>query len=244
MPEFAAPRDPTHESTQKAYLILKYAHDTAESLLDAFSQIRGGRRGAPTDEEQDLLRAMVVFAGAGIDSMTKQLVRDALPAMVAVLPDARRRLEKLAPRHLRRAGAEVGEEGLSPQSINPLRLAKVLLAETPREGVVELLVDDLTSGSLQSVEELYKIAEYMGLRPNDLGEPEADIREVFDCRNRLIHEMDVDFSQPNRNRFSRRRDDMVGKARTLLNLSNRILSGVDRQLPEPPRPRRGRPPRS
>src|SRR4051812_2895936 len=33
---------------------------------------------------QDMLRATIVFAGAGLDSAVKQLIRDALPALLTV----------------------------------------------------------------------------------------------------------------------------------------------------------------
>lgn len=233
MPEFPPPHQAKHDATQNSSLILKYAHDTAESLLEAFGNVRKARsaKGTPTDEEQDLLRAMVVFAGAGIDSMTKQLIRDALPVMVATLPQARRRIERLGARHLRRSGADLEDDHDSPlQTVNPQRLIRILFAESPRMGMVELLIDDLTAGSLQSDAELYRILNYLGLEPKSLGPDQEELREVFDCRNRLIHEMDIDFQQPNRNRFPRRRNDMVGYAGTLLNASNSILKGVDDQL--------------
>jgi len=231
---FRAPQQPQREALQKSYLILKYAHDTAESFLDAFDKVRRARnagRGATRDEEQDLLRAMVVFAGAGIDAMTKQLIRDALPVMVSALPNARARIERLGARHLRRGGAEAADDDAGAlAAVNPQRLAKVLLADNPRSGLVELLVDDLTAGSLQSVDELYRVLSYLGLEPKALDANEAALRKVFDCRNRLIHEMDIDFDQPNRNRFSRRKDDMVEYAGTLLGAANSILNGVDEQL--------------
>jgi hypothetical protein len=63
----------------KAYLILKYAHDSASALLQALRTVRERRnaaRGALTDEEQDLLRAMLVMSASGLDSMTKQLLHN------------------------------------------------------------------------------------------------------------------------------------------------------------------------
>ena len=69
-----------HENSQ---FILCSAHDAASSFLDTFNKVREARqaKGTPTDEEQDLLRAMLLFATAGLDSMVKQLVtdRDTLP---------------------------------------------------------------------------------------------------------------------------------------------------------------------
>ncbi len=231
--QFPSPPQPKHDATQKSYLILKYAHDTAESLLEAFVRVRQARKalGTPRDEEQDLLRAMVVFGGAGLDSMTKQLVRDALPSMVATLPEARARIERLGARHLRRGGLDAEDDDGAPlQTVNAQRLARVLLADSPRAGLVEMVVGDLTAGSLQSVPELYRITQYLGLEGKSLGVSESDLREVFDCRNRLVHEMDIDFSQPNRNRFPRRKNDMVKYGGALLTVSSGILRGVDRQL--------------
>ena len=74
------PNAPAADAARNAFTILRSAHAAASSFLDIFEGTRQTRqaKGTPTDEEQDLLRAMLVFAGAGLDSMIKQLVRDAL----------------------------------------------------------------------------------------------------------------------------------------------------------------------
>jgi hypothetical protein len=243
MPEFPIPKSPKSDAAQISYLILKYAHDTAESLLEAYNTVVKGRgRGAPTHEEQDLLRAMVVFAGAGIDAMTKRLIRDALPVLVETSAETRTRMEQYVARHLRRVPAE-GEDvsGEPGQSVSPQRLARVLLADEPRRGLMDLLTGDLTAGSLQSAAELYRVLGYFGLPNSSIGAKEADLREVFECRNRIIHEMDIDFGQPRRNRRPRRREDMVAYTRILLTASASILEKVDSQLPTPTARPRGRP---
>ncbi len=229
---FVPPDDPKCGATENSYLILKYAHDTAESLLDTFVQVRTARRakGTPRDEEQDLLRAMVVFAGAGIDSMTKQLVQDALPEMVERLPEIRKRIERLGLRHLRRSGGDSEGDDTAPRTISSKLLIKLLLAESTRAGMVELLVEDLTAKSLQSVDQLYNVVEYLGLSPSSLGVMKDDLQEVFHRRNQVIHEMDIDFKQKNRNRYPRRKEDMISLTRTLLEASNNILNSVAKQL--------------
>jgi len=230
MPGFQAPTQPKHDATQKAYLILKYANDSAESLLNAFDEVRKARGafGTPTNKEQDLLRAMVVFAGAGMDSMTKQLIRDALPVMVTTLSPARESIEPLLARHLGRGSIETSPEGAG--ALDPKRLARVLLADNPRVGLAALIIDDLTAGSLQSVEELLRAIAYFGLKPEHLQTERTTLKRIFDCRNEIIHEMDVDFEQPNRNRYPRRKSDMVEFASVLLGVSSRVLNGVDKQL--------------
>lgn len=93
-----------------------------------------------------------------------------------------------------------------------------------------LLVDDLTAGSLQSVPELYRVLGYLGVDHRRIGATEKELRDVFTCRNRIIHELDIDFSQPNRNRYPRRQADMVGYASMLLDVGSEIIKGVDEQL--------------
>ena len=77
---------------------------------------------------------MVVFAGAGVDAMTKQLVRDALPVLLERSPESRTRIERLVARHLQRSSGDDEGDGLEGdlQAVNPRRIAKVLLAESPR----------------------------------------------------------------------------------------------------------------
>jgi len=70
-----------------------------------------------TDEEQDLLRAMLVMAAAGLDSMTKQLIRDALPQVVHRTGAAREGLEKFLARQLT-GDVELITAGRSPLSAN------------------------------------------------------------------------------------------------------------------------------
>lgn len=224
--EFPVPTQPRHDAVFKAYLILNYAHDSCESLLGTFDGVRRARKakGTPTDEEQDLLRSMVVFSGAGIDSMAKQLIRDALPVLVEHDFETRERVESLVARWLGR-----GDSDAAPVAINVKGLASLLLHEKPRDAVVDRIVKELTSGSLQSVSELYRIASYFGVEGADLGS-RVDLKAVFDCRNKVIHELDIDFAQPNRNRYSRRRADMVKHTRTLLSCGKQLLRHVDARL--------------
>lgn len=227
MPAFVVPKKPKHGSAEKAYLILKYAHDTSESMLNTFESIRTARKahGAPTDEEQDLLRAMLVFAGAGLDAMLKQLIRDALPSVLKRDLRAREELEKFSSKRLLRDGDDEISAGL-----NIKVLARVLLADSARSVLIELLIEQLTAGSLQSVEELFRILPYFGLDATGVGVSQAELKPVFQCRNLLIHELDIDFDQKNRNRFPRRKEDMKKHTEKLLRVSSQILAAVDGKL--------------
>ncbi len=219
MPTISVPRpfQASRLATLQAGTILSFAHSSVTSLLQNFDALRTGP-GAPPHEHQDLLRAMIVFAGAGLDSMTKNLIRRALPVMVEATPEVRERIEDLCRRHIERVGV-------------PEALTRISLADTPRAAVMEMVIDDLTAGSLQSVEEVNRVLRYLGITRGSLGSTDEELRDVFSCRNNIVHDMDVDFNQDWRNRIIRNRATMLKHTRTLLLASNAILKGVDEQLP-------------
>jgi len=177
---------PQTEACNKAAVILERRHDSADALLKAFElahEKRGTRRGMTTDDEQDLLRAMLVMAAAGLDSMLKQLIRDAMSALVKVSPPVREGLEKFVTRSIR--GDAESLESLSGSKF----LGRVLAAESPQTQVIEEYIRDLTGGSLQSAPELAKTTAALGL-----SRVKVDVHrfeEVFDIRNKIIHELDI-----------------------------------------------------
>ena len=73
-----------HEETSKAKKVVNHAKDSVRGFLDAFTAVRAHRnaeRGAPTDEDQDLARAALVFAAAGLDSCIKHLIKDSIHSL-------------------------------------------------------------------------------------------------------------------------------------------------------------------
>ena len=172
------------------------------------------RRRRPKDVDQDLLRAMVVFAGAGLDSALKQLIRDALPALIDQGdPDARKAFERFA------------ENRLSDNRA----IARLLISDSPRQGVIDQLVEERTAGSLQSWEELTKVAGYFGVVEQI--PIKADLKPAFDCRNLIVHELDVDIDGPAPgNRKPRSKDEMVSHASGLLKTASEIVKAVDAKL--------------
>jgi len=81
----AVPARPINTLLLNAHSILERACDSAQAFLDAFATVRKSRKakGTATDHEQDLMRAALVFAAAGLDSMVKQLVRDTLQTVIS-----------------------------------------------------------------------------------------------------------------------------------------------------------------
>jgi len=150
-------------------------------------------------------------------------VRDALPRLVAEHTDARDALTAFAARRLRRqADTEVG-------GIDARFLAELLLGD-PEENIIEALIDELTGSSIQSVEELKRVAAHLGV----VGDKQLmrcldAVREAFRVRNRIAHDMDINFfDSKRRNRTARKRADMVRESNNLLAAGEALVLAVDR----------------
>jgi hypothetical protein len=157
--------------------------------------------------------------------MIKQLMRDALPRLLEVDEGARSELLTFCSRRISRA-----EEATAVQAVDTKFLASALLGDAPRDWLIGALVEELTSRSLQSVDELIKATKHLGLDPVTVTRQKTQLCGVLHRRNNMIHELDVDFDQPRRNRTTRRRDDMVADANRLLELADEILAAVMRKF--------------
>lgn len=60
------------------------------------------------------------------------------------------------------------------------------------------------------------------------------LERIFRARNEIVHEMDVDFAQTNRNRRPRRKEAMINHTTEILRLANAFLVEVDRGLSQVP----------
>jgi hypothetical protein len=177
-----------------------------------------------TDEEQDILRAMLVMAAAGLDSMTKQLVRDALALVINVNDQARDGLQKYIAKQFA-SDIELASEGKSTRFVAALLASPNLPAKAAHE-----YVRHLTSGSLQSAEELLKIAAAFGLTRDRMKTDFQSLRGIFDVRNKIIHELDINLQAPRRKRNIRMHNDMVRFANALLAAGEDLLVAVNQEL--------------
>jgi hypothetical protein len=221
----AALPDPKTEACSKAAVILARTHESADALLKAFElaqQERGTPRGMSTDDEQDLLRAMLVMTAAGLDSMLKQLIRDAMPALVRASPSVREGVEKFVTRSIR-------GDADSPEPLSAAKfLGRILAAESQQTQVIEEYIRDLTGTSLQSAPELAKTAAALGLSRTKVDV--TRFKEIFDIRNKIIHELDINLSSDRRKRNLRGRESMMKHTNALLEIGDSVLQEIDEHL--------------
>jgi len=206
----------------RAYLILQYTHDSAHALLGALRKVReerGAGRGALTDEEQDLLRAMLVMAASGLDAMTKEILRSALPFLCREDDTVKSHFQKFVERKLKGEGREKF-------------LSLILTNGDAQQALIEQYVYELTGSSLQSMDALSKAVNALGLSGvfDEADVQREDLQRVFRERNRIVHELDIDFEAPRRNRRSRRIGHTIQDTNRLLVTAERIYRKCEEKL--------------
>jgi hypothetical protein len=190
--------------TETAQRFLAGAYDSVEAVLGNLQLIRSMReaetgdiRGRLTANEEDLLRAAIVFTGAGLDATLKQLIRDTLGALLKSSDLSHEKFEEFAAKRLRTG--EIAE---------PKMIARYLTSETPRELLIEDYIYDLTGSSLQSAEEVDRAAGALGIDDGGLRKRIKELRPLFVARNQIAHELDL--RRPER-RGDRAKEDSVDR---------------------------------
>lgn len=211
-------------SLQKAAAVLAYGIDSIVSFHDLFEKSRtdrGAAGGYTTHAEQDLLRSMIVFAAATLDSVIKQLIRDCLESVAKKNLEAKSEFEKFVDRRLRSTEGEA--------SVNIPLLRSALLSGQPPAFLAEEYVRDLTGGSLQSKDEVVRAASALGIDLQLKKPDHQQIQEVFDARNQIIHELDYlhrKQKQKQRNRRNRNRKLCLEQTERLLLLARTFVDRV------------------
>lgn len=80
---------------------------------------------------------------------------------------------------------------------------------------------------------MFSAVSAFGIEPEKtLGMERKELKKVFDARNQIVHEFDIDFSGARRNRRQRRANDIVEMSNKLLKLSQDTVEHVFSQLPD------------
>lgn len=211
------PNPPSSDLCFKAHKVLCEAYKVCDSFHSIFAVLRKSKSaGNSTDFEQDTLRAMLVFAGAGLDSSLKQLVQDTLKAVIDKDDGAQKNFTESVRRKL--PDMERGRD----------LLAGVLTARDPRSKLIDTVISDLVADSLQSFAQLSKAAAAFSIPSDKIGNS-LKLKDAFDARNQIIHEMDINF-QANRKRRQRKQADMESHAKAVLHAASAFLDQVDEKI--------------
>lgn len=173
--------------TDTAQRFLAGAHDSVDGLLKTLDKMRairktdqGDIRGRLAENEADLLRAAVVFTGAGLDATLKQLIRDTLPQLLESSTQAHDKFESFAADRL--GTGEIADAKM---------IARYLTSSDPRGRLIEDYIYNLTGSSLQSAEEVQLAAGALGIDDGPLRKRITELRPLFVMRNEISHELDL-----------------------------------------------------
>jgi hypothetical protein len=215
------PPKPTHTALLSAHSILERACDATEAFIAAFATVRKARKakGTATDHEQDLMRAALMFATAGLDSLVKQLVRDTLQTVIGKNKGAHAQFTDYVTSRLKRTDGP------------DLRfLAEAIAADKPTRHLQQQLVAELTDASLQSKDQLLRVAAYFAIPANEIARDIGKLQVIFHARNQIAHEMDILLGQQNRGRRQRKAKLMKDYASAILGTALSFYTAVEARL--------------
>lgn len=209
-----------------ALIVFGQAVAAAKNFLHVF-QAAVGADGIATSEQQDLLRAMLVFSCSGLDATVKQLVLDALPSVIDKDRGANEEFKKFVDRKIRRSGDEKAAPAGS--TFDSGFIATALTEKNPRQFLAGALTRSLVGDSLQSLDQLLRVAAHFAITRDEIVADEKAIRAAFRVRNEIVHEMDVDL----RNKKTRREravEEMGAHCIAVLAVTSNFIGAVGKRL--------------
>ena len=212
---------------QKAALIYEYTHTSASSLLTAFDDAktnRGNPREVLTDQEQDILRAALVMSCAGMDGSLKQGIRGCLQHLLDTDDQVRDGFEKFI---RKRIG---GESDILEMGGSAKFLARILADSSPRDRLIEEYIRELTGESLQSAEEVMRTVAALGMDHKALKLDIPRLKDTFQLRNEIIHELDIGLDAPKRKRKVRSQSDLLDSTDFILDVTRTVLRELNKKV--------------
>jgi hypothetical protein len=147
-------------------------------------------RGRLSNSEMDLLRSAIVFAGAGLDTSLKELIRCGLPKVIITNELARSKFEDFASEHL---GSKRGV-------IDIAALGAVLTSpDGARGALLKRYARALTGDSLQSAMQVSNASGALGISDSALRKRMTEgstLDQMFRARNQIVHELDLTSTGP------------------------------------------------
>lgn len=200
--------------------------NTVASVNSFYAWYRTSRKGAKggpaTHKQQDLYRAMLVFACAGLDMLVKQLIKTKLVKLVEFDTNATDKFKDYVKRGLKK-------DNKDSEILNVIAFA--LIDRNPREVFLREYISHFTGGSLQSTKELWKVSEASGLEKGKLfpDETEKSLDAAFRVRNEIIHQMDINIAEVKsrtqgfRNRIQREAPTMKKHTENILKVAEDLF---------------------
>ena len=130
----------------KSNMILESLKNTINSFFNLYN-ISGNE-----EEKQNILRAIIIFSCSGVDAIVKQLINDTLEYVIEHDEGAFNQFKQFSTKKIQ-----------NKSETNYNLLTELLVSEHPRKILISSLKNELTQNSLQSAEELFRVASYFNI---------------------------------------------------------------------------------
>jgi hypothetical protein len=206
--------------------ILECAFDAASSLLTVFDQSEDY---GTSEAKNFYIKALLVFSTAGLDSMIKHLIRNVLHDLVDTTDDTKKEMLDF-----------VHQKLLNEKKI----ISETLINKSQRTFLAEQFIAHLTDGSLLSKNELLKVLKVLGIKTEkpdqigilkkETGSNKCTIDRIFEVRNQIVHDLDIDFSVPGQRLRIRNRNEIINWTNFIFEKSELILYTVALSIRQSP----------
>ncbi len=205
-------KTPSAEKSPKILDTIRLNIGSLKQLLDTVND---------DQTRQNILRSIILFSCSGIDAIVKQLIMETLEPVIERDEGAQEQLRVFAQRKLKN-GSEV----------NYVILAELLTAKNSRKHLIGMLKKELSFDSLQSSEQLFKVASFFNISTDKLVDKEArdNLKKAFKTRNTIIHQMDVDLDQKDIKYFEHSIDEVEMVFSTIETVAQNYIDAVNEVL--------------
>jgi len=145
--------------TENSKIILQTAKDTVESFFEMYEEVDDNE-----NKKQDLLRAIILFSCSGIDAVIKQLINDALETIIMIDDGAENNFKSFVEKKIKN----------NIENNNSKLLSEIFTSDKkPKETLIQVLKKELTANSLQSAEELSRVASFFNIKTMNIEEKKS-----------------------------------------------------------------------
>lgn len=129
-----------------------------------------------TENKEDILRSVLLFACSTIDSVGKQLSKDCLKELIDSDEGAQETFQTFIEREIKKDSAKI--------------LPRALSRPDYRNELINVLKESIEGKSLQSYSQISELTARFGI-PTDKIITQKEAERIFDARQKIVHEMDI-----------------------------------------------------
>ena len=204
-----------NQAIKKAKAIIQSIEETKNSFFSSCNDFSNDA------DKQNSLRSVLVLTCSGIDALIKCLIYDTLNIVVEHDEGAQEQLKNYI------------KERIKKDRDDAKFLSELFISKDPRKKSLQLLKMELTRNSLQSAEEIFRIASFFNIKTQELGVSINDLKEIFNTRNVITHQFDFDLNSPNLVQRTHDLDQINNYCIKVIELANAFVKRVEEKIKQP-----------